>query len=486
MLGAATEFVVAPTNASIFSALDNVALMGAERTNADLLNRLGGISYGLNSAGDELLAVDGIESASKAGVWERNTGADYRLSGDSQAAGYSAWGGGVMAGLDRHWGKTTAGFAFGDSYSKVAVSDGESGTIESPSVALYGGIDLGALRIDGDLGYAYECFTSSRTIASVGENATANHNGQEFNGAIQAGLPLVWGGVNVLPTLGLQAADLDGAKLSESGAGANDLAVDAQNSGSLRPTVGVSAGRNFKIGGWSLCPDLNAGWTTEVAKQDEDRSVSANGADFSVAGLQAAASQVSVGGGFTAQLYGSFALTADYKAVLPTGNLTEQTGSLGLRYQFMGQSTSAPTPQTVEIPTAKQLSETAVAAQPVVEDLVAKYLAELRSAQYPNADQSARQIQQMAKGAARLMGQLRAEFVEPALMVNADDRVVEILKTMKSLNPHSAYVEEALGTMAWHAGHYDEARVHFKEATRLDPQLDYLNQWCGEQAPDIR
>jgi len=483
VLGAATEFVVAPTNASIFSALDNVALMGAERTNADLLNRLDGISYGLDSAGDELLAVDGVESASKAGVWERNTGADYRLSGDSQAAGYSAWGGGVMAGLDRHWGKTTAGFAFGDSYSKVAVSDGESGTIESPSVALYGGIDLGALRIDGDLGYAYECFTSSRTIASVGENATANHNGQEFNGAIQAGLPLVWGGVNVLPTLGLQAADLDGAKLSESGAGANDLAVDAQNSGSLRPTVGVSAGRNFKIGGWSLCPDLNAGWTTEVAKQDEDRSVSANGADFSVAGLQAAASQVSVGGGFTAQLYGSFALTADYKAVLPTGNLTEQTGSLGLRYQFMGQSTSAPTPQTVEIPTAKQLSETAAAAQPVVEDLVAKYLAELRSAQYPNADQSARQIQQMAKGAARLMGQLRAEFVEPALMVNADDRVVEILKTMKSLNPHSAYVEEALGTMAWHAGHYDEARVHFKEAARLDPRMDYLNQWCDEQAP---
>jgi autotransporter-associated beta strand protein len=330
-----TPFTVSPTHVSIFSAQDNVALLDSGQSDAAVLQRMDGLAYGLGPDGVDLLADGKPATASKAGVWERNMADSYAMATDGRVAGYNVQGGGIMAGMDYRFSPSLmGGFALGDTYSNVVVTDGESGSINSPRLALYGGTELSGLQLNAEASYSYASFSTTRSIAAINENATSTYSDNQVGGAVQASYPLALAGVKLLPRLGVQAAYLDGADLSESGAHAFDLAVSGQGSSSVKPFVGATAAEDFSFSGWNLCPDLDLGWSYETAAQDQDRSVAANGGSFSVPGLQPALSQLSLGGGFTAQLVGSLALNADYHLVLPTGNLLEQSGSIGFRYQF--------------------------------------------------------------------------------------------------------------------------------------------------------
>lgn len=334
-LSVASTQWVEPADTSIFGALGDVALLGSEGLNEALMDRMGDLAYGMDFDGGELLEVPGTEADPKSGAWIRNTGTELQVKGGGQAAGYSAISGGVLAGWDRRWDKIQGGIAFGDSHTNVSVSDGESGSIDGPSVALYGGMQRGEVRVDADLGLVFQSFSSTRTIPGLGQNAAASYGGQSIVFAAEAARTYSYWGWTLVPMAGLQVVSASEKDAAESGAGSFDLAVTGQGGMSVKQVAEVSAGKSMKYRGWSLCPDLSLGCSTQTQGPADGRSVSANGATFSAPGAGLPGNEFSVGAGVAAELHSSLALAADFKAIAPMGSLTEESASVSVRYQFM-------------------------------------------------------------------------------------------------------------------------------------------------------
>jgi autotransporter-associated beta strand protein len=324
---------VGPTNDSVFAALNNVALVGADLSSAALFRRVDGLTCGWDAGSDVFAGDLASESGQRTGAWERNTGYSYRANEDGAVAGYNALGGGIAAGMDRRWGGVLGGFSVGDSATDVNLTDGENGAMDAPGVAVYGGLVEGPLCLDASLGYAYDSFTASRPIPSLGQSASSGFGGQEASGAIQAGLPLGVGDLILLPKAALSYAGLFDSRFSENGSPDFDLSVAGQDSRSLKPFVGLSAYGGFRFGGWVLAPDADLGWTYETLAEDLQGSASAGGGTFGLAGVTPAPGAFTVGGGLTARVARAFSLNADYQ-VATTGNTLEQTLSLGMRYEL--------------------------------------------------------------------------------------------------------------------------------------------------------
>lgn len=346
---------VAPTNDAAFTALGTAALMGAQQANATLLGHLAGLANGSETihtafaatapttlamgGGAESLA--GVlptlpEAVEKQGGWFRGIGDFARLDGNAAAPGFHTQAGGFLAGIDRPLGDNlTAGIAGGYTRTNVTVSDGESGTLDTPRLMLYGSYRCGRWGFDATAGYAYDRIDAARPISSLGETASSAHDGHEATGALQARTRYVLGGVTFVPAVGLDYVHLFETAFAESGAPGFDLAVSSRNADSLRPFLGASAAKAFTTaGGTVLVPEADLGYSHELLNTAPASLVQVGGGSFAVAGIVPSRDTLTLGGGLTATMSDRLALYADYHATLPTGNLFEQTVSAGLRYRF--------------------------------------------------------------------------------------------------------------------------------------------------------
>jgi fibronectin-binding autotransporter adhesin len=141
-------------------------------------------------------------------------------------------------------------------------------------------------------------------------------------------------GVSLLPAAGLQYAHLFEGGYSEGGASGFDLAVSSRNADSLRPFLGASAAQAFTTeDGLVLIPEADISYSHEMFNTPPSL-VQVGGGSFTVDGLVPSRDEVTVGGGVSAKISDRLAFYADYHAVLPTGNLFQQTVSAGLSYKF--------------------------------------------------------------------------------------------------------------------------------------------------------
>jgi fibronectin-binding autotransporter adhesin len=153
---------------------------------------------------------------------------------------------------------STLGLAAGYSHTSLSVHDGESGSLDTPRLMLYGNYALGPWSLDATAGYAHDFIDAARPIASVGETASSSHGADEATGAVQAARRFDLGGVTLLPAAGLQYVHLFDGGFSESGAPGFDLDVSRRNSDSLCPFVGMSAAKAFTTeDGLHLVPEAN-------------------------------------------------------------------------------------------------------------------------------------------------------------------------------------------------------------------------------------
>jgi outer membrane autotransporter protein len=169
-----------------------------------------------------------------------------------------------------------------------------SGTINSYTVGLYGSWMRDRFYVDGMLGYAYNDTRLTRTIGASGFStidAVGTTQSNQFLSSIETGrrydLPE---GVSATPFVGLQATTLSQGGLTETGAGAFDLAVGGQSTSSVRSSLGGRFDRAIELDD-ALIFDagLTLGWAHEFA--DTSRSVNASfaGVPGSSFVLQAAA-----------------------------------------------------------------------------------------------------------------------------------------------------------------------------------------------------
>jgi fibronectin-binding autotransporter adhesin len=87
-------------------------------------------------------------------------------------------------------------------------------------------------------------------------------------------------------------------------------------------------------GGAQITPELRLGYAHDVFDSRLLTVTSVTGAAFPVEGVKPSRDQLTAGLGVTMIAGPNLSLYADYDAIVPTGNITEQTIQAGLRWKF--------------------------------------------------------------------------------------------------------------------------------------------------------
>ncbi|WP_114810572.1 autotransporter domain-containing protein [Paraburkholderia kururiensis] len=311
---------VAPTDTSIYTALGTAAIVGGQAQDAALLDRLGNGSA----------ATPGAPAG-----WVTATGSHTKVSGTNGEPGFQANRYGFLAGLDRTLGSYTVGVAAGYDHTAVGEQDtGDSGTIDTLRVALYGARKLGPVNLAATVGAGLDFLSLKRPFGTQG-TAEGDHMGQEFNFGTQASLPMTFGSVTVTPRIGLRYAYFHANGFGESGAGGQDLQVGADNVRSLQPYAQISLDRNF---GDSLRPvnvELRVGYAHELL--DANRAVSVasqDGTPFNAPGTTLPRGYLTSGVSVTMHPVRNLDVALSYDTVFNTTHASVQQGSVRVGYRF--------------------------------------------------------------------------------------------------------------------------------------------------------
>jgi len=225
------------------------------------------------------------------------------------------------------------GIAGGYGHTDLSASDGETGSLDTPRVALYASSSIAGWSLDGLIGYGHDMIHAQRPIAT-GAVASSHHNGQEANAALQASKPFAFGDVTVQPAAGVTYTHLFENAFTETGAGGFNLTNPTRDTDSLRPFISASASQAFLTGsGMRIVPEADISYSYETMSNPPSL-VQVGGGSFTVAGAIPSRNQLQLGGGVTMAMTNQLALHAAYHVVLPTGNLIEHIVEAGASYRF--------------------------------------------------------------------------------------------------------------------------------------------------------
>jgi fibronectin-binding autotransporter adhesin len=349
--------IVAPTNDTIFTALSSAALLAAQQANGALLTHMGELHLGTGSpkvqtalasttptqvafagTADQLadLLPEIPQAVGQMGGWFKAIGSFASLDGSISTPGFDTQAGGFLAGFDKAFSPNLiGGIALGYLHTNLSEAGGASGSIDTPRLAVYGSYTLGDFAIDATAGYAYDFIDSSRPFATLGQTASSSYNGQEANAALQVSTRANFAGITFMPAAGLAFVHVAQNGVSESGAPGFNLNVNGNSANSLRPFVALTAAKSYTTdGGTVITPEADIAYSYETLNTTPPSLIQVGGGSFTVPGLMPSRSQLTIGGGVTAQLTDTLAFEAAYHITPPTGNLLSQTVSLGLDYRF--------------------------------------------------------------------------------------------------------------------------------------------------------
>jgi outer membrane autotransporter protein len=356
----ASEIVVSPSKTTIYPAMTSMLVLNGQRVTGILLDRLGSRQAGIadgpfalsDATGAPVRTVQasnigtlvGIGSAlpevlGSAGAWFRGIGGFASVNGNSGLPGFNGKSGGLLAGFDRPiMPNVSLGLAAGYQHSDVD-EHLTSGTVDSGRVAVYGGGWWGPNLFTGTAGYAYDRISSNRGVTDIG-TATEGHNGHEFSIAGQWSVPIpvrgLFGLATLTPKLGVQYLNLHETRFHETGANAFDLSAGSNDTDSLQPFAAFAAAEKFiTADGSEITPELRLGYSREVLNNNRILAIAATDATpFLARGVRPSRDMLTAGIGFTLRAQGNIFVYANYDAVLPTGNTSDQTVSGGLRIRF--------------------------------------------------------------------------------------------------------------------------------------------------------
>lgn len=324
---ALTSVVVAPTNATLFGAVDSAALREGERVNDGLLDRL---SRPCLSPGEQACAQPNRN------VWIQASGTDTRVDGNHGAPDVRDQRYGFMAGADRQWKGWTVGLAAGYSHAEVKEDDtGARGALDTLRLAGYAGRSVGPVNLAGTVGYAYDFLSTTRPFGAFGR-AKGDGHGQEFNAGVQASMPWAMGPIVLTPRAGVRYTHLDGLGLNETGPTSQNLRVADQSLDSLQPYVGVTLDYPFQTKSErSGSFQARVGYAYETQSVNRTvRVAAADGTGFAVPGTTDSRGMVTTGAGVTLPIGKTANAYVRYDALLHTGNFSAQSLQAGVSYRF--------------------------------------------------------------------------------------------------------------------------------------------------------
>jgi autotransporter-associated beta strand protein len=311
-----TPTIVAPQSTSIYSSLGTTVSMGAQASNAALLERFG--------------AIRGAT-----GTWIVATGARERVGGDGRPA-FQAHQYGFLAGLDHPVNDRSAwGIAAGYAHTDIDEdSTGASGAIDTLRAAWYGGRREGPAELSATLGYALDFLSQKRPFGAIG-TAQGDHYGHEATAGGQASLPFSLGSGTVTPSIGLRYAYFHGNAFGENGANGQNLLVGTDNVHSLQPSARVTFRESFGSVSRPAAIELRLGYARELLGTGRGLMVTArDGTEFSAPGAGLPRSYLTTGASISLQPTKALTVSLGYDAVVNVSRVSAQTADVKVDYRF--------------------------------------------------------------------------------------------------------------------------------------------------------
>lgn len=228
------------------------------------------------------------------------------------------------------------GTAIGQWQSGLTMNDGtgQSTSATTGLMAAYAQYAFGDWTLDALAGYTSDAAHVMRPLAFAGRTATANYTTNDALAAMQVGPRLLWGGITVRPTIGVDYAQTVLPTVSENGADSLNLTVAGQTVTSIRGIVGMRLMGPDNGGAFRWTTYLNYGHEFGASTFATTATLAgAPGNPFTVTGVSAAADTWGAGLGLTWRLQDSAEFHVNYDALLGAPQ-TSQEGSVTFDWHF--------------------------------------------------------------------------------------------------------------------------------------------------------
>lgn len=306
--------------------------------NRAVVSRIGQVQAG-GFAGFGMAGIPTADLPDRGGVWGQGFGAVLRQAPQGGSDGYraSVWGGSF--GYDRFvFDHLMAGFGGGYARNRITSLDDRSRTdVDSYQGNIYGSLARDAYHIDALLSFAYNRYDTSRHIAFGGIDRTArgDYGGQQYSGMLEGGYEIPGGGFVLTPLASLQIMRLHINGYSETGAGALDLSVGAQDYNLFETGLGAKLAYPIRRGDVRITPEVHAIWLYDLAgdRQQATSRFSGGGASFTTQGVEPARSACNVGAKLTLMTESNVTVSLNYDFEKKT-DFYGHTGSVNVRYAF--------------------------------------------------------------------------------------------------------------------------------------------------------
>ncbi len=270
------------------------------------------------------------------GFFMTGSGEFTHIGGLANGAGINLDTGGVTAGVDyRFTDHFAAGISLGYMNTTAGLPAGGGVDVHGGRIGAYATWFNGGLHFDAAVTGGFNGYHTRRTTPNS-TAATASPEGSEVSFLFSAGRDWRWKGLTIGPTASVQYTNthLDG--FTERGPFA-PLRVAAQDSESLRSSLGIRASFEKKVGRRIIRPEVRAAWQHEFG--DVSHSLTSSfatlgGTPFTVTGPATGGDSLLLSAGFTVQWNARFATYAYYDGELARKNSRSNSVSVGFRYQF--------------------------------------------------------------------------------------------------------------------------------------------------------
>ena len=274
--------------------------------------------------------------------WLSAFGAAGSLSGNGDSHDFNAGTGGVAGGFEQRFDSSLrAGVAFGYAYTGFSTNGiPGSGSANSFALAPYARYAPGPWYVEGALGVGYNDATVTRSIVFPGQSRTANGSpsGAAFLSQVETGYRLsVDTQTDVTPYAAMQGIVVGQSAFVESGAGAADLHVGDNTTGSAYGVLGAEIAYWLPVGlATPLRLNGRLGWAHEFAGAQRTATAFFDGtpseATFTVAGASAPRDAAVFGLEMTLAMP-SADIYVDYEGATGDGS-SLQGGTAGIRFTF--------------------------------------------------------------------------------------------------------------------------------------------------------
>jgi outer membrane autotransporter protein len=303
--------------------------------------RLGGLFAQAREA-EETGVSAGSPSLKGMDVWARGFGEYLKQKPRGFSNGYRAtvWGTALGGDIPAFNDRVRLGLSGGYAQSDINSKDNSGKTdIDSYQGTFYAGyIDpQNPYYLNGSFSFAYNKYDGKRQVAvgAITGIADSDYDGQQYSVMFDGGYVVDAGKFRITPMASLQYLRLHLQSYTETGAGALNLSVKAQNYDMLQSGLGMKVERPFEAKGMTVIPEIHAKWLYDFIgdKQETTSTFAGGGGSFATNGFDPAQNSFNAGAKLTLASHNNWSLETNYDFEYKE-DFTAHTGWADIKYKF--------------------------------------------------------------------------------------------------------------------------------------------------------